>query len=187
MTRIMRDATTVNNIPVSGTDIAAGYVNGRFRNDVELATRFPHLPRVLIDVVGDTSVAAVRDWETGDKGGSLEQWVMDHNAQSGVKDAVVYCNRDTIPEVRQLTGSQILGVDYWLWVATLDGTMFTPQMYPGVIACQDKGSGQTHGDYDESVVFADWWKSSLPPLQHALIFTSAGTPVTSDDGGKTWH
>lgn len=186
----MRDSTNVMAIPLAGTDIAAGYEDGRYINAAALESRFPHIPRVLIDVDGSQPHVDARDWETGDKGGSLEQWVIDHNKATGKQDAVVYCNRSTIPEVRQLTGSQILGKDYWLWVATLDGTLFTPQMYAGVIACQDKGSTQTGGDWDESVVFADWWKPSAPPappVQHAYLIASAGKPVTSADGGKTWR
>lgn len=171
MTRVMRDSVTVAAIPVEGTDIAAGYEDGSFTNAAMLLARFPGVPKVLIDVNGSLPQADVRDWETGDKAGSLEQWVIDHNAFTGRKDAVVYCNRSTIPEVRQLTGSQILGVDYWLWVATLDGTLFTPQMYPGVIACQDKGASQTGANFDESVVFADWWKPapSVGKVQDVII------------------
>lgn len=184
MTRIMRDSTNVLAIPLAGTDIAAGYDDGIYANAALLAARFPLIPRVMIDVNGSLPASDVRDWETGDKAGSLEQWVSAHNQATGKRDAVVYCNRSTIPEVRQLTGSQMLGVDYWLWVATLDGTLFTPAMYPGVIACQDKGSARTGGDFDESVVFADWWK---PSVQRGTLFTGTGLAVSSDDGGRTWH
>lgn len=166
MTRTMRDSTTPDAIPLPGTDIAAGYSDGDYANLTALAARFPHIPRVAIDVNGSDPAADVRDWETGDKAGSLEQWVIDHNQHTGKKDAVIYCNRDTLPEVRQLTGSQILAVDYWLWVATLDGTVIMPGpddlahgTYPGVIACQDKGQGS----YDDSLVFAAWWKPAGPP------------------------
>lgn len=187
MTRIMRDSTTPNAIPLAGTDIAAGYINGNYANMTALAARFPHVPRVSIDVLGTAPQAAVRDWETGDKSGSLEQWCIDHNKASGKKDAVVYCNRSTLPEVRQLTGSQILAVDYWLWIATLDSTIVTPQIYPGTIACQDKGSNQLHANYDESVVFANWWMPGTPPpsVQHALLVTGSYRTVASADG-KTW-
>jgi hypothetical protein len=170
MTLIMRDSVTPLAIPLAGTDIAAGYLDGSFSDVPELAARFPHVPNVLIDVNGSNVRANVRDWETGDKGGNLETWVADHNTAAGVKDAVVYCNRSTIPEVRQLTGSQILGKDYFLWVATLDGTLFTPADYPGALACQDKGSSQVHANYDESVVWTTapvaWtgYKPDVPPV-----------------------
>ena len=179
MTRIMRDSVTVSSIPIGGTQIAAGYDDGSFDNMTALALRFPHIPRVLVDVNGSLPRSAVRDWETGDKAGNLEQWVIAHNAATGKKDAVVYCNRATIAEVRQLTGSQVLGKDYWLWVATLDGTIYGPQQLAGVIACQDKGSNLNNGNYDESVVFADWWMApaSPPPnpLHAAALSVSAAT------------
>jgi len=92
---------------------------------------------------------------------------------SGRKDAVVYCNRATIPEVRVGTGTQVLGVDYFLWVATLDGTLVTPgpvhlaappYTYPGVVACQIRGAGLTGGDWDQSLVFESKIWVSLPPV-----------------------
>lgn len=162
MTRIMRDSTTPAAIPVAGTQLAAGYVDGTWDDYNAIVARFPGIPHVSIDVNGSAPQADVRDWETGDKAGSLEQWVIDHNQHTGVKDAVVYCNRSTIPEVRQLTGSQILGRDYWLWVATLDGTKVVAE--PGVVAVQDKGANLTGANFDESVVYADWWKPSAPPV-----------------------
>jgi hypothetical protein len=153
MTLIMRDSVTPMAIPLAGTDIAAFYGDGAFADGTLVRKRFPHTPVIGIDVNGSMPSMAVRDWETGDKAGSLEDWVINHNNSTGVKDAVVYCNKSTLPEVRQLTGSQILGVDYFLWVATLDGTIFGPQDYPHVLACQDKGSSQVHANYDESLVW----------------------------------
>lgn len=197
MTRIMRDSTTAADIPVAGTQLAAGYVNGSYANLNELKVRFPLIPVVSIDVNGSRPDADARDWETGDKAGSLQQWVIDHNNHSGKKDAVVYCNRSTIPEVRQLTGTQILGRDYWLWVATLDGTATLPDM-TGVVAVQDKGEAQTGGHYDESVVYSTWWHGTAPPPPPVHVIDGylvtpgaaggfAGRAVTSADGGKTWR
>jgi hypothetical protein len=162
MTRIMRDSTTPAAIPVAGTQLAAGYVDGSWDDFAAIQARFPGIAHVSIDVNGSHPEADVRDWENGDKAGSLEQWVIDHNNHAGHKDARVYCNRSTIPEVRQLTGSQILGKDYWLWVATLDGTKILPDMF-GVSAVQDKGANLTGANYDESIVYDDTWKSSAPP------------------------
>jgi hypothetical protein len=141
----------------------------------QMEARFPHAKygQVFVDVTGRMPAAQVRDWETGDKSGSLQQWVIDHNKASGRKDAVVYCNRATIPEVRVGTGTQVLGVDYFLWVATLDGTLVTPgpvhlaappYTYPGVVACQIRGAGLTGGDWDQSLVFESKLWVSLPPV-----------------------
>lgn len=159
MTRIMGDSTTLDLIPLT-VNIAASYANGAYAvTSDDISARFPpdKYGNVLIDVTGSAPAVQVRDWETGNKGGSLEQWIIDHNKATGKKDAVVYCNRSTIPEVRQLTGSQVLGRDYWLWVATLDGSLLTPDDYPGVVACQDKGPSLTGGHWDSSIV----WDSSL--------------------------
>ena len=132
------------------------------------SARYGH---VFIDVNGSRPDVQVRDWETGDKSGSLEQWVIDHNEASGKKDAVVYCNRSTIPEVRSLTGSQVLGQDYFLWVSTLDGTVYTGE---GVIACQNKGESLTGGHWDSSVVFnTTWWQADAPK-------TVVAAPTTDD-------
>ena len=165
-TRTMGDSAQYLNIPAS-VQVAAFYGNGAYAATIAQAeARFPHAKygRCWIDVLGTLPSAQARDWETGDKGGSLEQWVIDHNKASGKKDAVVYCNVTTIPEVRQLTGTQVLGTDYFLWVATLDGTLFGPAQYPHVIANQIKGAQLTKGDWDESLVFdASFWLPVTPP------------------------
>jgi hypothetical protein len=177
MTRIMGDSTNLAAIPLDVT-IAAVYDDGHLgvETEAQLGVRFPHdrYGHVFIDVNGSRPGAQVRDWETGDKGGSLEQWVIDHNRDSGRKDAVVYCNVSTIPEVRQLTGTQVLGTDYWLWVATLDGTLFGPAQYEHVIANQIKGAQLTGGDWDLSVVYdASFWLPVTPPRPPAPKYTRA--------------
>lgn len=149
----MRDSVTPNAIPIAGTQIACGYDDGTFDDVAALAARFPHIPRVLVDVNGSNFRANVRDWEPGDEEGDLETWVGNHNEFTGVSDAVVYCSRGTISSVRDLTGKYILNKDYFLWVATLDGTIVTPSDQLGLLACQDKGSQQVHANYDESIVW----------------------------------
>lgn len=202
MTRVMRDSITIGNIPVN-TAIVATYINGDYAvNEAEFATHFPASNRVLIDVNGsDPGKASVRDWETGDKGGSLQSWV-EETKQAGTV-AIVYCNRTTIGEVRQLTGNQVLGKDYWLWVATLDGSEYkggTNGVTPGdVIACQTHTAWAGNKQlYDESIVYADWWLAPPPPARDTLgsippgkwlanVRVTDGTwHVTSADFGKTW-
>lgn len=187
MTRVMGDSTNYLAIPTS-VQIAAVYDDGQLGvvTTAQLEARFPHARygQVWIDVLGSKPQAQVRDWETGDKAGSLEQWVIDHNKATQKKDAVVYCNRSTLPEVRQLTGSQVLGKDYWLWVSTLDGTVVTagpdhlgsaPYTYPGVIACQLKGAALTGGDWDQSLVYdASLWLPLAPkPVAKAITKAQA--------------
>lgn len=200
MTRFMWDSTTLNDIPANA-QMAATYINGRFAVPVnQFVSRFPHVPRVFIDINGTDPWAQVRDWENGDKSGSLEQWVKDcklHNEWP-----TIYCNRATIPEVRRLTGSQILGKDYWLWIATLDGTYAITYVGAptGIVAVQAWGETQTHIHADRSIVFADWWlpsKNYLPPpppppppatISGIVVVPSLATMrVSSSDGGVTWH
>jgi len=174
MTRMMGDSTVVADIPAT-VNIAAVYASGDYQAaTATVEARFPHARygRCWIDALGTRPDANVRDWETGDKAGSLEQWVIDHNKTSGKKDATVYCNVSTIPEVRQLTGAQVLGTDYWLWIATLDGTVVTagadhldsaPYTYPGVVACQVKGQNLTGGHWDMSMVYdGTLWVPAAP-------------------------
>lgn len=168
MTRIMGDSSTFGDVP-NHVDIVAAYINGHFgvATKAQLEAKYPssRYGHVLIDVFGSRPDAHARDWENGDKGGNLRNWVGNHNDFSGVKDAVIYANRSTIPEVRRLTGDQVLNKDYFLWVATGDGDIVKG---PGIIACQDKWSGLTKGHWDSSVVFDDnFWKAvgvpSPPP------------------------
>jgi len=174
--RVMGDSVTPLTAIPPGVQVAAFYLTGGFAvTEAQIQEQFPHQRYGWcgIDARGTMPAAHARDWETGDKAGSLEQWVISHNRASGRRDAVVYCNRATIPEVRVGTGTQVLGVDYFLWVATLDGTLVTPgpvhlaappYTYPGVVACQIRGAGLTGGDWDQSLVFESKLWVSLPPV-----------------------
>lgn len=174
MTRIMADSASGLAADPAYIDIALAYLDGHLgvETQAQMEARFPHARYgwCFVDVNGSAPQAQVRDWETGDKGGSLQQWVADHNKASGRKDAVVYCNRATIPEVRQLTGTQVLGTDYFLFVATLDGSLFGPAQYPHVVANQIMSSRQTGGDFDLSLVFdGSLWlpvAPAKPPAPH---------------------
>jgi hypothetical protein len=157
----MGDSSTFGDVP-DRFDIVGAYINGHYgvATMERLNERYPNRGHVLFDVLGDSPDAHIRDWENGDKGGSLEQWVIDHNKITKVNDAVVYCDRSTVPEVRRLTGSQILGEDYYLFISTLDGTEIVG---PGIVACQHKGQKLTGGHWDESVVYDDrFWKAIEP-------------------------
>jgi hypothetical protein len=206
-TRIMGDSSTFGDVP-KNVDIVAVYDDGSMGvpGKGQLEARYPHnkFGHCWIDVNGSHPEADVRDWETGDKAGSLERWVIDHNHLKGKKNAVIYCNVSTIPEVRSLTGSQVLGKDYFLFIATLDGS---EHRGPGVIACQNKGAMQTGGHYDSSKVYDDrfWQKTSTPaprpnpqphprkpdcrPLQKALRITADNKwgPQTNRAAGALIH
>jgi hypothetical protein len=202
----MGDSSTFGDVP-QNMDIVAVYTDGSFGvpGSGQLEKRYPHnkFGHCWIDVNGSHPEADVRDWETGDKAGSLEKWVADHNRIHGKKNAVVYCNVSTIPEVRKLTGAKVLGKDYFLFVATLDGTEHRGL---GVIACQNKGAMQTGGHYDSSKVYVDsfWKKTGTPsphpqplpkrkpncrPFQTAIRTTADGLwgPATNKNAGAMIH
>lgn len=165
MTRTMGDSSTFGDVPHNpDIDIVAVYDDGHFGvpKPGQVEALYPHsrYGHCWIDVNGSHPEADVRDWETGDKAGSLAEWVKEHNQIHGKKNAVVYCNKSTIPEVRRLTGSQVLGTDYYLFIATLDGSEYHAK---GVIACQNKGEQQTGGHYDSSLVYDDrFWQKTGP-------------------------
>jgi hypothetical protein len=66
MTRIMRDSNRSTAIPVPGTELVAGYVNGRYKWHPDGFARFPGIPHVHIDISGgDPEEAGVLDVEPG--------------------------------------------------------------------------------------------------------------------------
>jgi hypothetical protein len=163
MTRIMRDSTTAADIPLAGTQLAAGYVNGRFVWSPADWARFPGIPHVRIDVTGaDPAGADVLDTETGDASPATANTWLRAKIARGDHMPVIYCNRSTQPLVEQATGNLIHGRDYWFWIATLDGTQRLPDM-TGVVAVQYAGQAQTGAHYDQSIVYDDAWMPSAPP------------------------
>lgn len=157
--RIMYDAVNIDNIPVTGSQLIAYYLNGNYavKSVADVETRFPGQSLIPIDVLGTrTDYARVFDVEAGDiQAAQLEDIISHYNQDSPYYKTggrpVVYCDRSTIPSVRAGTGKYILGRDYYLWVSTLDGTQYTGE---GVIACQTATIG---GKYDMSVVYSSQW------------------------------
>lgn len=194
MVRYMYDSTVLNDIP-SDAQMAAAYGVGTFAvNRTLFKERFPGNSGLLIDPVGIApSACQIRDWETGDKSGNLEDWVIQCKADNA--KPTVYCNRSTIAEVRNLTGSQVLGKDYWLWIATLDGTFATsyPDAPTGVVAVQAWGQLQLGIHADKSVVFDDSWYPLVPftpppELWQGVVVQEnlVSYLVESSDSGQTW-
>ena len=202
MTRTGRDSTTPADIPLAGTQLAMGYGNGLYTWTDTDWDRFPGVPHVYIDVNGtDAHRCGVLDVETGDATvATAVTWAEERlklgHAYPHAYPPVIYCNRATLPALHSAMAAAglRLGVDFRLWVATLDGTRTLPDM-TGVAAVQDKGESLTGGHYDESVVYDDEWHAPPPPPAKALDgylvleggaggFT--GRAVTSADGGKTW-
>lgn len=178
MTRIMRDSTTPTAIPVHGTDLVAGYVNGKYKWHHDGFARFPGIPHVHIDIFGsDPEEAGVLDVEPGCAPVSAAPpWVKKRKAlfPDGYPP-VIYCNRSTLTPLFNAMNAAGLEIvrDFRTWIATLDGTKLVHDM-TGVTAVQYKRAPKedAHGNpleppsdsvasghFDESIVYDDNWHS----------------------------
>jgi hypothetical protein len=145
-------------------DMIAYYLNGRYavRSIAYVEDLFPpELYRLVpIDTDGTRpEYARVLDVELGDaRPAQTEEWLQafagSNPAYEGGGRGEIYCDRATIPAVRVGTGRFALADDYYLWVATGDGTLATG---PGVNACQNVWART----YDRSAVYDPRWLSGV--------------------------
>jgi hypothetical protein len=116
----------------------------------EGASRFPHVR--WITVIGDYENCGIADYEPGNpvyiNDGALRAWVEGRNRMDA--RARVYCDRDVLPQARDL----LTGLDYLVWVSTLDGNQLEPDWTEGLWAVQYNGG--ENADYDESVLYMPW-------------------------------
>jgi hypothetical protein len=162
MTRLMRDSTNLRDIPIHGTDLVAGYVNGNFIATKEDFARFPGIPHVHIDVFGTApEEAGVLDFETGNPRDPemCAIWAKQRRAAlPGHYPPVIYCDRSHLTPLFNAMNAAGLEIakDFRLWIATLDGTKTVDDM-TGVTAVQFAGESMTGGHYDESIVYDPEW------------------------------
>lgn len=164
MTRLGRDSTTSTDIPIQGTEVAIGYANGRYAWTPEDWARFPHVPHLTIDVNGGDPSADALDIETYDaKVSQAPGWTRQHNAARRDYPAILYCDRATLTPLFNLMNANhlIVGRDFRLFIATLDGTRTVADM-TGVWGIQYAGEAQTGGHYDETIVYDNAWKAPTP-------------------------
>lgn len=189
MTRCGRDSTNPNDIPVNGTDVAFGYVNGAISAwPANGWDRFPHAAHVKIDVIGNTPSADVLDIENGDAtpAGAVE-WVRNKLALKGPYLPVLYVNRGNITDVynHMNAAGYFVTKHFLVWIATLDGRTKTVPDMTGVVAVQWADTGHTGGHYDESIVYDDAWipspQSPPPPPPHPTP-TLIGIEAVYSDG-----
>ncbi len=126
------------------------YFDGLYAASAQQAERFAAVR--WITVVGDYENCGIADFEQGNEvysqPGALRAWV------EGRKDmrvrARVYCDRADLPTVR----SELEGLDYLVWLATLDGDKLSAGYTPGLWGVQFAG-GPT-AEYDTSVLYGIW-------------------------------
>jgi hypothetical protein len=158
----MRDSADLNDIPIHGTDLVAGYVNGSGATSKEDFARFRGIPHVHIDVFGTAPAeAGVLDFEKGNPRTPDGCAIWAKQRRAALPDhypAVIYYDRSHLTSLFNAMNAAGLEIvkDFRLWIATLDGTKTVPDM-TGVTAVQFAGESMTGGHYDESIVYDDDW------------------------------
>jgi hypothetical protein len=156
----MRDSTNLKDIPVHGTDLVAGYVNGKFAATEADFAGFPGVPHVHIDVLGTDPNAGVVDCEQGDVDvhGAVTWAKKRKAAHPHGYPPIIYCDRSHLTPLFNAMNAAGLNIvkDFRLWIATLDGTQAVHDM-TGVTAVQFAGESMTGGHFDESIVHDDDW------------------------------
>jgi hypothetical protein len=172
--RLFGDSTTAADIPgwVAGV---GGYVNGRGPWSPADWARFGKRPQIRYNVTGDPTRGNALDVETGDATPAMAPAWWDHRHVAGVPQLAVYCNRSTLPEVLAAMG----GRQFFLILATLDGSI--PAEYEGrrVDAVQFAGAQLTGGHWDATLVWNDAWLPSPPAGPDAALLASAANLTAS--------
>lgn len=164
MTRLGRDSTKAADIPLSGTEVAIGYVNGSWPWSADDWSRFAHVPHLAIDVNGSHPEADCLDIEQGAATvGHAPGWTREHNQVRRDYPAILYCDRSTLTPLFNAMNADhlIVGRDFRLFIATLDGTRAVQDM-TGVWGVQYAGEAMTGGHYDDTIVYDDAWKRPAP-------------------------
>jgi hypothetical protein len=155
----MRDSTNLNDIPIDGTDLVAGYVNGNFAATKEDFARFPGIPHVHIDVLGtDPQDAGILDFGA-EISGTCVFWAKRRKAAfPNHYPPIIYCDRSHLTPVVNAMNAAGLEIvkDFRFLIATLDGTKRVDDM-TGVTAVQFAGASMTGGHYNESIVYDPEW------------------------------
>jgi len=142
------DSTQPEKIPAGAH--ACLYTDGDYAATAEQAKRFAATR--WITVLGDFRNAGIADYEAGNEvfsvPGTLRLWVAGRIGM-GTR-ARVYCDRANLPKVR----SELEGLDYLVWLATLDGDKLSKDWTPGLWGVQFAG-GMT-ADFDTSVLYGEW-------------------------------
>lgn len=135
------------------------YADGDFRWPSAQVARFRHARHRYITVVGNARVANICDVEKLDVPPEHSaRFVEARRALFPADLPVIYCNRSTLPKVQ----SECRGMDFGIWLATLDGSRPRTITGPGeLLAVQFQGG--IDADFDMSVIYnPDWLRPGRP-------------------------
>lgn len=142
------DSTRPKLIPAGAH--ACLYFDGKYAATKQDAKRFAAVR--WITVLGNHRDCGVADYEAGNevyaKAGALRAWVK--GRMNMHTRARVYCDRANLPKVRE----HLEGLEYLVWLATLDGEKLSRGYTPGLWGVQFAG-GET-APYDTSVLYGVW-------------------------------
>ena len=144
------DAARYENIPDHA--YACVYADGIYACPPAQTVRFRATRWITVLGGADAAkYAGILDYELGNEafaGDELREWVA---ARAAMKcRARVYCDRANLPAVR----SKLEGLQYLVWIATLDGDRLSADWTPGLWGVQYAG-GQT-AEFDTSVLYGTW-------------------------------
>jgi hypothetical protein len=126
------------------------YYDGDYAATAAQAKRFAAVR--WITVLGDYRNCGVADFEQGNevysKPGALRDFVQGR-IDMGTR-ARVYCDLSNLPTVR----SDLEGLKYLVWLATLDGNKLSANYTPGLWGVQFAGG--VDAEYDTSVLYGVW-------------------------------
>jgi hypothetical protein len=142
------DSTRPDLIPADTA--ACLYYDGLYAATPEQAKRFRAVR--WITVLGDYRNCGIADFEAGNevyaKAGALRAYVQGR-INMGTR-ARVYCDRSNLPKVR----ADLEGLNYLVWIGTLDGNKLSPDWTPGLWGVQFAGGEDAA--YDTSILYGVW-------------------------------
>jgi hypothetical protein len=194
--RILYDSTDLSLIPADA-GLVGSYANGTYATQwADVKAMFPTAAHIRIDVLAE-GVGNCLDVETGDATPDHARAWLEGRIAAGVPYPAIYCSRSTLAAVE----AACAGLQYWHWVATLDGNIhidgYKPLHRPAAI--QFAGAKLAGVNVDVSIVYADGWHPTplpAPPSPERYGFVAypsqlgpgmTGRAVTSTDDGATWR
>jgi hypothetical protein len=130
------DSATWENYPVRAFDLAITYIDGKYATPEHVKRQFRRvLPFTVLDAPGAWREAKVLDIENGAATvAQARPFVEDRKNNHGWR-AGLYCSRDKVRAVAEACA----GLDWFLCLSTLDGTIYEDYQGISVYLCQFAG------------------------------------------------